>query len=90
MKKTLLDILVCPIDKYFPLECFELDWKENNIIEQGILYCKKCNRFYPIIDEIPIMLPDEFRSEETEKKFLRNNKERLPSKIINNARPWHI
>ena len=89
MKKILLDILVCPMDKYFPLECFELKWKDDNI-EQGVLYCRKCNRFYLIIDEIPVMLPDEFRAEETEKKFLEDNKEKLPSKIINNARPWHI
>lgn len=89
MKKILLDILICPMDKYFPLECFELKLRDDNI-EQGVLYCRKCNRFYPIIDEIPIMLPDEFRSEEVEKKFLIDNKERLPGKIINNALPWHI
>jgi uncharacterized protein YbaR (Trm112 family) len=104
MKKNMLDILACPLDKNYPLELIELNVKElekedkvkenshplnndennpivkknNNggggnkineikqnekviIVIDGILYCQKCSRFYPIIDEIPIMLPDELR-----------------------------
>ena len=31
---------------------------ENIIVKDGVLFCSRCSRFFPIIDEIPIMLPD--------------------------------
>lgn len=89
MNKEILDILVCPIDKYFPLEIFELESNGNNIIE-GVLYCAKCHRFYPIIEEIPIMLPDELREKNNETKFLQKNNDALPEKIIKYGIPWHL
>ncbi len=89
MNKKILDILACPIDKYSPLEIFEL--KSNvDIIIEGILYCIRCRRFYPIIDEIPILLPDELRNEDGDKKFLKNNKKKLPDKIIRYSLPWNM
>jgi uncharacterized protein YbaR (Trm112 family) len=60
------------------------------VIIEGILYCKKCLRFYPIIDEIPIMLPDELREKENDLKFLNKWKNNIPQKILNNANPWHL
>ncbi|HEX7257482.1 MAG TPA: Trm112 family protein [Nitrososphaeraceae archaeon] len=129
MKKHMLDILACPMDKNYPLDLIELQVKEfendnlresdflnddktskkNNlvinqendirgegtkdkiiIIIEGILYCKKCLRFYPIIDEIPIMLPDELREKEKDLEFLNKWKNNIPQKILNNANPWHL
>jgi len=89
MNKTMIDILACPIDKSHPLELFEIKEKDNVILE-GALFCPKCSRFYPIIEEIPIMLPDELRDKKQEIEFLKNNKEQLPEKIILNANPWHL
>lgn len=60
------------------------------IIIEGILYCKKCLRFYPIIDEIPIMLPDELREKEKDLEFLNKWKNNIPQKILSNANPWHL
>lgn len=135
MKRNILDILACPIDKHYPLELIELDTKEeiyeirenkkkgiennekniqknnnNNdiafkdsrlseeytrqdkviVIVDGILYCDKCVRFYPIIDEIPIMLPDELREKEKDLEFLAKWKDNIPEKILNHANPWHL
>ena len=135
MKKNILDILACPIDKHYPLELIELDSKEeiceirenqekeiendekkiqkkiNNkdiafrdsllpeentrqdkviVIVDGILYCDKCVRFYPIIDEIPIMLPDELREKEKDLEFLAKWKDNIPEKILKHANPWHL
>ena len=28
---------------------------------EGAIFCPKCSRFYPIMEEIPIMLPDDLR-----------------------------
>ena len=46
-------------------------------IETGILFCNKCSRWFPIIDSIPRMLPDEYRSKEKEREFLKTNRSRL-------------
>jgi uncharacterized protein len=133
MKKYMLDILACPIDKNYPLELIELAIKnlekdnlkenvhptnneENNnsikkiqndsglnhkneihdndeqviVIIDGILFCKKCSRFYPIIDEIPIMLPDELRDKQKDLQFLKKWKNYLPELILKNSNPWHL
>jgi uncharacterized protein YbaR (Trm112 family) len=60
-------------------------------IESGLLFCKKCNRWFPIIDTIPQMLPDEFRDEEKEIYFLQTNKNLLDEKFLNqNLKPFRI
>lgn len=89
MNKTMMDILACPIDKNHPLELHEIKEKDN-VVSEGALFCPKCSRFYPIIEEIPIMLPDELRDKKLEMEFLKNNKENLPDKIITKANPWHL
>ena len=132
MKKNMLEILACPIDKNYPLILIEInveeieknkqkknssilnsDGEDSNIITQnkdaagniadeinhnekviviidGILYCKKCSRFYPIIDEIPIMLPDELREKEKDLQFLKKWKDSIPEYILTNSNPWHL
>ena len=89
MNRKMIEILACPIDKSHPLELFESKTKED-IITEGALFCTKCFRFYPIIEEIPIMLPDELRDKKHEMEFLKNNKKTLPEKIISNGKPWHL
>jgi len=89
MNKKMLDILACPIDKHFPLEIFETKTK-NDIVLEGAIYCTDCSRFYPIIDEIPIMLPDELRDKNQDLDFLRRNKSNLPEKISKHGSPWHL
>jgi len=89
MNKKMMGILVCPIDKHFPLDIFELESKDEVVIE-GALFCQKCSRFYPIIEEIPILLPDELRNKKQDLDFLKNNLAKLPDKIIKQASPWHL
>ncbi|WP_316504220.1 Trm112 family protein [Nitrosopumilus sp.] len=89
MKKTMMEILACPMDKNYPLKLFEIKQK-NDIVSEGALFCSKCSRFYPIIEEIPIMLPDELRDKKQEIEFLKNYKNKLPEKIISEANPWHL
>jgi uncharacterized protein YbaR (Trm112 family) len=89
MKKQMIEILACPIDKNHPLELHEIKSK-NEVVSEGVLFCSKCSRFYPIIEEIPIMLPDELRDKKLEIEFLKNNKDKLHEKIITKANPWHL
>jgi uncharacterized protein YbaR (Trm112 family) len=89
MNKNMMDILACPIDKYHPLELNVIKEKDN-VVSEGVIVCTKCSRFYPIIEEIPIMLPDELRDKKLEINFLKKYKEELPEKIIKNGLPWHL
>ena len=97
----MLDILACPMDKHYPLELFEINIKKDNenkndhdnsniVITEGILFCTKCSRFYPIIEEIPVMLPDELREKQTDIEFLKRWNNKLPEKIIKHGNPWHL
>jgi len=89
MNKTMMDILACPIDKTHPLELYEIKEKDD-VISEGVIVCPKCSRFYPIIEEIPIMLPDELRDKKLEIDFLKKYKDRLPEKISKSGLPWHL
>ncbi|MFX1394296.1 MAG: Trm112 family protein [Promethearchaeota archaeon] len=46
-------------------------------IESGLLFCEKCNRWFPIVETIPQMLPDEYRDEEKDTQFLKRWKKNL-------------
>jgi len=89
MNKKMMDILACPIDKHSPLELVECKSKDD-LVEVGALFCSECSRFYPIIEEIPIMLPDELRDKNQDIDFLKENKDKLPEKIITKGLPWHL
>jgi uncharacterized protein len=89
MNRKLMEILACPIDKYFPLELVELTSKDEIILE-GVIFCSKCSRYYPITEEIPIMLPDELRDKNKDIEFLNKYKSTLPDKIITKGVPWHL
>ena len=59
-------------------KCLECSKKRIRI---GVIVCKKCGRWYPIIDEIPVMLDDKFRDEGLYRKFVREYLERIPENV---------
>lgn len=61
MKESLLDIVVCPMDKHdLDLEDAE---REDEEIVSGTLVCTDCGERYPIEDGIPNLLPPDMRDE---------------------------
>jgi uncharacterized protein YbaR (Trm112 family) len=62
MRKDLVDILACPMDKS-PLELTVAEENGDEVI-QGSLTCPKCGEIYPIEDRIPNLLPPEMRKAE--------------------------
>ena len=88
MKKRLMEILACPIDKAYPLELHVFE--EGDEILSGIIICSKCNRWYPIIDEIPHMLPDDLREEKEDVAFLRKWREKVPQNTLTEGRPFKL
>jgi uncharacterized protein YbaR (Trm112 family) len=89
MNKKLMEILACPIDKHHPLELLELTSKDE-IVSEGVIFCSECSRYYPIIEEIPIMLPDELRDKNQDIEFLNKFKNIIPDKITTKGLPWHL
>ncbi|MCP8316993.1 MAG: Trm112 family protein [archaeon] len=93
MRWRLMDILACPICKAFPLQLIVFDEMKTNSsisIIEGIIICKNCDRWYPIIEEIPHMLPDELRNEKEDRNFLIKNKERIPKEILSKGKPFNL
>jgi uncharacterized protein YbaR (Trm112 family) len=83
-----MEILACPIDKHHPLELHVFE--ETDEIAEGVIICPKCNRWYPIREEIPEMLPDELREEKDELPFLRKWKNKIPKKILYEGKPFNL
>ncbi len=123
MRYSLLNLLACPICKYFPLKLYvfnekklmapqssvakplcnvfcglygkyinELDAIPNCIaciqrdVVWGVLFCVKCGRWYPIINGVPLLYPDDIRLKTRikfiEKAFIKRFKNSIPSEII--------
>ncbi len=59
MKKSLMDIICCPLDK----QELELDTRqeEDEEVIFGTLTCTQCGERYPIEDGIPNLLPPDMR-----------------------------
>jgi uncharacterized protein YbaR (Trm112 family) len=89
LKRGLLDILACPIDKHYPLQLIELSTR-GEVIADGVLLCSECKRFFPIIDEIPVMLPDELRNVNEDLEFLKRWRERLPKEVVEGGHPHNL
>jgi uncharacterized protein YbaR (Trm112 family) len=59
VRKDLIDILACPMDKA-PLELAVAEENGDEVI-QGSLKCTQCGEVYPIEDRIPNLLPPDMR-----------------------------
>jgi len=72
-------------------EIYLLNWYfQFSEIEEGVIFCEKCSRWYPIIETIPQMLPDDLREEEAEKSFLRNWESKIPQQITEEGNPFNL
>ncbi len=88
MKRRLMDILACPICKNHPLELLAFEEKEE--IEEGMLLCGSCGRWYPIIETIPHMLPDDLRDVAEDKGFLIKWGKKVPERVSKNGKPFNL
>ncbi len=88
MKKWLMEIIACPMCKHHPLELYVFVEKEE--IEEGVIYCPKCNRWYPIMEAIPHLLPDGLRDKKEDLEFLKRWKDRMPEAILKRGKPYNL
>ncbi|MDF0682298.1 MAG: Trm112 family protein [Candidatus Nitrosocosmicus sp.] len=68
----------------------EMDIESIEIVEEGLLLCRTCLRFYPITEEIPIILPDELRDKKKDMEFLKTWNDSIPNDLLKNLKPWTI
>jgi uncharacterized protein YbaR (Trm112 family) len=69
MRIETIQKLCCPFDKEdLDLKITVKDMHDN--VQEGLLVCQYCLRYYPIVSGIPIMVPDEFRERKLEEPFL--------------------
>ncbi|MEK7281692.1 MAG: methytransferase partner Trm112 [Chloroflexota bacterium] len=59
MKKTLMEILACPVCKGSLV--LKVTEETGDEVVSGAVYCPKCEQAYPITDAIPNLLPPELR-----------------------------
>jgi len=50
-------------------------------IISGILICPKCGHWYPIIEGIPYMLPDEYRDKKIDSAFIDKYFDKIPNNL---------
>lgn len=65
-------------------ECFKYE------VSEGILICTRCGRWYPIINEIPRMLPDEYRKKKEDIEFLKKYKDQIPEEVLTRGLPFNL
>lgn len=88
MIRKVLEVLACPVDKYHPLDLLELASTGDTIYE-GVLLCRRCGRYYPIVNQVPIMLPDNLRNKREDLAFLEKWKSGLPEELLTSGKPWN-
>jgi uncharacterized protein YbaR (Trm112 family) len=59
-------------------------------VDQAVIVCKKCQRWYPVIETIPHMLPDDLRNSDEDIAFLKKWSHRLPEKVLNEGKPFNV
>lgn len=85
MKLTTINKLCCPFDKAdLSLQVFAQDL-ESDVLE-GLLTCKECERYYPIVRGVPIMSPDEYREFKLEQPLIDSWKNHLGGQKFENFR----
>ena len=85
MKIETIEKLCCPFDKA-DLELNIITKDIRGTIQEGLLFCSSCKRFYPIVKGIPIMSPDEYREPKLEQFLLDKWKPSLKGKTVEDFR----
>jgi len=76
------------MDKHYPLDLYVFEEKEE--IVEGMLVCQECGRWYPIMDEIPQLLPDDLREQEPELAWLQKWKALVPESVLREGKPFTL
>jgi uncharacterized protein YbaR (Trm112 family) len=59
-------------------------------IDEALISCKKCQRWYPVIETIPHMLPDDLRNTDEDIAFLKKWSSKIPANILSEGKPFNV
>ena len=62
-------------------------------VEEGLLHCSKCGRWYPIgnsVETIPELMPDDLRDAEKDTEWLRKWIEKIPDSVKKEGKPFKL
>lgn len=102
MKRWLMDMIACPVVdcrgklnlEVFSSHTLDVDGEEIEEIDEALLTCTKCGRWYPVIDRITCMMQDEDRLEgrqyKEEKAFLERWREKIPQDLLEKGIPFGL
>jgi len=102
MNPKMMEYLVCPYDGTEDLKLHIFNDAQNEAFESkrievldGIIVCENCLRWYPIVDGIPTILPDELRCDEKDQSnkdvsFLKKWEEEVPDTIRLTGKPINL
>ena len=98
-----MDLLACPAKdcrsslnlEVFSSHMIKSEEEEVEEIDEALITCPQCNRWYPVIDGIACMLPDDNRKgDEVQKKyetaFLERWKTRISANILKEGIPFGL
>lgn len=97
-----MEILACPVSdcrsglnlEVFASHNLDTDCEVVEEIDEALITCPKCGRWYPVIDGITCMLPDNLRMDGKQRieetAFLERWKDRVPSDILENGIPFNL
>lgn len=72
MQRALLDFLVCPSCQG-ALSCHVQSEQAGGEIDEGLLLCPGCSRWYPVTRQLPELLPDHLRDAERDTELFRRS-----------------
>jgi uncharacterized protein YbaR (Trm112 family) len=59
-------------------------------VDEALIGCKKCHRWYPVIETIPHMLPDDLRNDDEDVAFLKKWSSKLSQTVLNEGKPFNL
>lgn len=59
-------------------------------VDEALINCKKCHRWYPVIETIPHMLPDDLRNADEDVAFLKKWSNKLGESVLNEGKPFNM
>ncbi len=77
MDPNVLPILACPLDGAYPLGLAPLSGEPDDV-EEGLLSCPKCGRWFPIHGGIPHLVRDGLRFPDRDRLLVERHRDRIP------------
>jgi uncharacterized protein YbaR (Trm112 family) len=59
-------------------------------VDESLISCRKCHRWYPVIETIPHMLPDDLRNADEDIAFLKKWSNKLGEGVLNEGKPFNM